>query len=171
MYTVDGHDTVHELRDVPRSSPGAPCPALVGDEHRLFLVYLVHQVDPGWDGTSIRIVGPTTEGEGVAVIEFKNPYAQMFGPPNDEAFEGHPLAERGLLPYRAFTVESSSWVRRLERMNAVHPQHRRETFDALVHYVFAFHDSTFECVAESYRATVRVGSVRDVVASLEASLS
>lgn len=46
----------------------------------------------------------------------------------DEAFRGHPLASRGLHPYAAFRVEDSSWVRRLECMNAVHDSHDPERF-------------------------------------------
>jgi hypothetical protein len=75
----------------------------------------------------------------------------MFGSPNDEAFHGHPLAERGLGPYGAYRVEDSSWIRRLERMNSVHPRHDPERFRALTHCVLSFHDSTFECVAEGVR--------------------
>jgi hypothetical protein len=44
--------------------------------------------------------------------------AHTFGPSNDEAFSGHPLAARGLTPYGAFKIENSSWVRHLERMNS-----------------------------------------------------
>jgi hypothetical protein len=37
--------------------------------------------------------------------------------PNDESLHGHPLFERGLNFYGAFQVESSSWIRALERIN------------------------------------------------------
>ena len=57
---------------------------------------------------------------------FEHCYAHMFGPPNDEALRGHPLAGRGLRPYAAFEIRQSSWLRRLERMNSVHPRHDRE---------------------------------------------
>jgi hypothetical protein len=70
--------------------------------------------------------------------------------PNDEAFSGYPLADRGLMPYGAYRIERSSWVRRLERMNRVHENHRAERFDRLTHFVLTFHDSTFECVAERF---------------------
>jgi len=75
----------------------------------------------------------------------------MFGPPNDEGLHGHPLAERGLEPYGVFVVSPSSWLRALVRMNAVHPRHRDEHFDGLCHFVFTFHDSTFECIARGFK--------------------
>jgi len=39
-------------------------------------------------------------------------------------------------------------------MNSVHRCHDPETFKALTHYIFTFHDSTFECVAASFTFTV-----------------
>ena len=35
-------------------------------------------------------------------------------------------------------------------MNSVHKRHSFSAFDELVHYIFTFQDSTFECVARSY---------------------
>lgn len=74
----------------------------------------------------------------------------MFGPPNDEAFAGHPLAARGLRPYSVARVEASSWIRTLEAMNRVHPHHRPDRYRELQHFVISFHDSTFECIAKGY---------------------
>lgn len=88
----------------------------------------------------------------------------MFGGPNDEAFDGHPLAARGLTPYGVFEVKDSSWIRKLERMNSVHPMHNRELFlKRLRHFIFAFHDSTFECVAERFEFDLIEGSMMDVL--------
>lgn len=46
--------------------------------------------------------------ESVAVIEFKFCRSFMFGSPNDEAFHGHPLHERGMRPYSVFEIQNSS---------------------------------------------------------------
>ena len=56
-------------------------------------------------------------------------------------------------------IAASSWVRALEQMNAVHPYHRPETFSDYHHYIFAFHDSTFECVARAFTVEVHHGSM------------
>jgi hypothetical protein len=87
----------------------------------------------------------------------------MFGPPNDEAFHGHPLAERGLHPYGAFRIVNSSWIRTLERMNSVHPHHRPEVFWKRQHFVFAFHDSTFECICNEFDVAKMRGSIAGVI--------
>ena len=165
-YTPDERDRVVPLDDVPQSDVGAPLPVVVANDYQLLLVYLLQETPEDWDGTWTRIVCPESGGLPVAAVRFQQPYAHLFGPPNDEAFEGHPLAERGLCPYGAFAVENSSWVRALERMNSVHEHHRPERFWQLTHYVFAFHDSTFECVADGLSVTLHRGSIRDVVAAM-----
>jgi len=42
-------------------------------------------------------------------------------------------------------------------MNSVHPRHNPKMYDDLKHYVFAFHDSTFECIARGFDATIVTG--------------
>jgi hypothetical protein len=130
VYEVDDRDTVVELLDVPSPDIGAPLPHLICDEHHVLLAYLINEPDPAWDGSYVNVVGPDTQGYPVAFVRFDGPYAHMFGPPNDEAFDSHPLADRGLEPYAVFEVKDSSWLRRLERMNSVHPYHDRVRFMA-----------------------------------------
>jgi len=163
MYTVDGKDCVIALDDVPQSSIGAPCPMLLVGEHHLHLAYYMQDAPEGWNGKSVRVIDENTFNEPVALVEFVHPYAHMFGPPNDEAFAGHPLASRGLEPYGVFEIRDSSWIRQFERMNSVHPYHRAESFSKYRHYVFAFHDRTFECVAEDFKISVHTGSVASIL--------
>jgi hypothetical protein len=44
-------------------------------------------------------------------------------------------------------------------MNSVHPYHRPARYEELRHFVLAFHDSTFECVAKSYDFVLASGPV------------
>jgi hypothetical protein len=163
MYSIDNQDTVAERTDLPQSSVGAPCPVVLSGEHFLHLAYYVEQREEGWDGSTVRVVGEHSGGEPCALVRFARATAHMFGPPNDEAFAGHPLAEPGLEPYAVFEVNNSSWVRTLERMNSVHPYHQPERFTKYKHFIFAFHDSVFECVAESFELSVHRGSVSGVL--------
>lgn len=165
MYLVDQNDTVIELHDAPQSSVGAPCPAVLATEHTVHLAYFLQNTPKGWDGSTARVMDERTVGDPVALVSFTRPYAHMFGPPNDEAFQGHPLASRGLRPYSVSEIRDSSWIRHLERMNAVHPAHRPEHFAHYRHFVFAFHDTTFECVARAFSASVHSGSVAEVLES------
>lgn len=163
MYPVDERDKVIELDQVPQSSVGAPLPIVLSDEHKVLLAYILEGFRPDWDGTSVQIVDPRTSGESLALVEFTGYSTYMFGAPNDEAFHGHPLAARGLHPYAAFQIENSSWIRQLERMNSVHYSHKPERFAQLRHYVFAFHDSTFECVARDFTVSTHSGSLESML--------
>ncbi len=163
MYQIDERDKVIELEHVPQSSVGAPLPIVLSDEHKILLGYIVEDETSDWDGSDVRVVGPNTSGESLALVEFKSYSTFMFGAPNDEAFSGHPLAKRGLHPYTAFRIEGSSWVRQLEHMNSVHPYHKPERFERLKHFIFAFHDSTFECVAEGFVVSKHQGSLQSLL--------
>jgi len=155
MYEVDDRDEVHELDDVPQSSTGAPVPLVISDESRVVLAYYLDDTESDWDARTVRIVGPAGSAEPLAIVRFALCYAHMFGPPNEEAYMGHPLASRGVRPHGAYEVRHSSWIRRLERMNSVHKQHRPEVFWKRRHFIFSFHDTTFECVADGF--DVRLG--------------
>jgi hypothetical protein len=49
---------------------------------------------------TVRVVTASSD-EPAALVQFQRTWAVQFGPPNDEAFHGHPLYERGLHPYAA----------------------------------------------------------------------
>lgn len=161
MYEVDTQDEVVQLTDVPQSSIGAPLPRVVADEDTTLLAYILQSSNPARAGKTKRAVTDDTDDESIAIVRFHRARAVMFGPPNDEAFKGHPLAARGLRPYAAFEIRQSSWIRQLERMNSVHPHHNSERFFSLRHFVFTFHDTTFECIADRF----------EIVAQMTASMS
>jgi hypothetical protein len=169
-YTVSENDRVHPLPDLPQSSVGAPLPCVLASEKFLAVAYLCEQHDPNWDGTYARMVSTASAGETVCVVQFQIARAHFFGPPNDEAFSGHPLADRGLTPYGSFEVKRSSWINALERMNRVHDQHKPEHFSSFRHIVLAFHDRTFECVAKGYTFQIQQGNLQEVVGGLCALL-
>ena len=162
MYVVDMLDTVLQLHDAPWPDAGAPLPVVLCNEHDVLLAYIVAAREAG----GIREVSPKTSGVPIAIIKFLFCRSYMFGSPNDEAFTGHPLAARGLAPYAAFEIEQSSWIRQLERMNAVHPNHKPELFASYRHFVFAFHDSTFEAVADGFEVQLMSGSMRSAVSKM-----
>jgi len=172
MYIVDKKDKVIELTDVPQSSVGAPIPIVLADEHIVLLSYYLQDTPEDWDGTTVRVVSSETEGEPVAIVKFNWCYAHMFGPPNDEAFEGHPLSSRGLEPYGFFEIHDSSWLRKLEIMNSVHSYHDKNIFmEGKKHFIFSFHDSVFECIAKNFQLEVSRGSVKSMVPRMLESLN
>jgi hypothetical protein len=161
VYQPDGRDRVRRLPDVPQSDVGAPLPVVVADEHTVLLAYHARPKPTLEELAEIempRIVDAGTGGS-IAVVSFRRTHASFFGPPNDEAFAGHPLAARGLEPYGAFEIERSSWIREAERRNRVHPYHRAEAFDALRHFAFTFHDTVFEALAVEFDVRMMEGSI------------
>ena len=170
MYSVDEWDKVVELKNVPQSSVGAPLPIVLADEHKILLAYIAEITPPEWNGSYVRVVAPSKSDEPLVLVEFSSYSSFNFGAPNDEAFDGHPLEGRGLHPYGAFQIENSSWVRQLERMNSVHPEHKPERFAQLRHFVFAFHDSTFECVAERLTVSQHKGSLERLLPLMQSRL-
>lgn len=149
--------------DLPQSSGGAPLPHVFADEHQLVIGYIMQVSEPGWDGSTARIVRPTSDGEACAIMIVERYLAFQFGPPNDEAIEGHRLYQLGLTPYSSFEVLNSKWIADLEIANRVHKQHRPVHFAAYRHIILTFHDSTLEFIAERFAVQQVRGSIRNAV--------
>jgi hypothetical protein len=107
-------------------------------------------VDPG-DGTEASL----------AVVEFTGCLSAKLGWPNEDHV-ALPLDSRGMEGYTAQKVENSRWLAELKAMGGVrsppYPDHWRD----LAHFVFWFHDSTFECIARSYSLELVRGSMADL---------
>jgi len=127
-------------------SAGAPLPTLLQDENHTFLLFLT-----------------TEDDHGIGLVEFERCFATSFGSPGDETFHGHPLYSAGLRRYEAMEVFNSPWIAQLQKIDSVHPRHHPSTYADLRHFVFAFHDTTFECVAAGFTATRTDGPLSDVV--------
>lgn len=149
MYTIDGRDQVVELQGFPRGIGGAPLPLVVATDDQVLLGYASKEGNGEW-----------------SLVEFDLPSAHYFGMPNDEALAGHPLYRRGLKGHLFCEVIHSSWIRALERMNRVHPNHSPGMFARDRHYIFSFKDSLFECVAHDVRLLGQFGRRSALVAAI-----
>jgi hypothetical protein len=130
---------------------GAPLPYLLQNDYKTFLLFLLADTQPWYDGSFVTIVSPgDANPSNMAIVEFKGCVCSKMGTPNDEVYEGHPLHGKGFVGYRPLRVVNSEWVKELETVNSVHRQYRPERWRTLGHYVFGFHDCTFECVAQSF---------------------
>jgi hypothetical protein len=97
----------------------------------------------------------------VVIVDFRSPAAFFSVPLGNETLEAHPLAYRGLLSYRVFRVENSSLIRRLVSAQYVHSRPFPGAFADSKHYIFTFHDSVFEAVADGVSVRTFPGSIRD----------
>lgn len=149
MYEVDSNDIVKDLNGFPQSSVGSPIPVVLASEFKVAVAYYLKDIPSDWDGSSIKMVDAISSDEPLVIVVFELCTAHYFGPPNDESFSGHPLANRGLEPYGSFEVLNSSWIRKLEKINAVHPYHNKQNFmQHKRHIILSFHDAIFECISE-----------------------
>ena len=163
MYSLSpfASDTVLGLGDVPQPSVAAPCPILLADDDHLFLLYVLQSKPEGWYDSWVKMIASDSEGEPFAIIVFHHPLAYYHGIPDDEALHGHPLYRRGLRPHGAFEVENSSWQEALLKMRRMQAAHRIENYHRYRHFVIAFRDTTFECLAESFSIRIGNGSLLD----------
>ena len=150
---------------------GTPFPFLFTNEHKTFLTFRLPEPDPDWDGTYSTPRSPGDEGTAsLALVEFKRCFSARLGSPNDEVMHGHYLRGHGQRLYSAQIVENSPWLEELRSMNAVHRGFDPDRWNSLHHYIFWFHDSTFDCIAESYDVTLHQTSMTALAAEVTAKL-
>lgn len=149
---------------------GAPLPFLLQNDYRTLLTFYVREPNPNRDGTEVTVVDPSSQSvASLCLVEFRATAAK-FGHPNDEVHSGHPLNGRGLESYTAQIVKNSPWIKEVAKTNSVHHCDRPERWEKLNHYVFWFHDSTFECLAESYAFELCNESMADLLTRVQAKL-
>jgi hypothetical protein len=146
---------------------GAPLPHLLQNDHRTFLLFLLGESPSSADRTYVTVVSPGDPNPSAhAIVEFKGCVSAKMGAPNDEVIEGHPLHGKGLAAYRAWRVVNSPWIQELQRINSVHPKYRPERWTSLSHYLFGFHDCTFECVASSFAVETMCTTIPAALATI-----
>ncbi len=119
--------------------PNVPDPILLQTEGKAYLLLYPWEASERYTHT--------------VVIEWQSCRGAVFGDPNDEAFYGHRLYDKGLQDILwAGEVHKSGWIAAGERVNSVHPRHDPERFANARHFILRFKDSTFECIAEGYTA-------------------
>lgn len=134
---------------------GAPLPHLLCNDYKALLAFILREDKPGWDGSSVELVSPADQKtRPLALVEFMPCTAAKLGAPNDEVFHGHALQGRGLDGYTAQKVVNSRWLAEIEGINKVHHCYRPEPWWEKNHYIFWFHDTTFECIAKSFKVEV-----------------
>jgi hypothetical protein len=107
--------------------------------------------------------GPYRESAGTAVVEFQRCVLTRFGHPNDEA--RWKIPKYADCSYGIYEVKNSSWIKEVVAAN-------RHSFPATTddyvrrHFLFAFHDSTFECLADDLSIRVVEQPYHEVFAGI-----
>lgn len=135
----------------PQWDIGTPMPQVFSNGHKTFLIYLINESDPNWDGTYVTIIGNTSETTySLALVEFSG-HSFRFGIANDEVFSGLPLWDKGLEGYAAHIIENSTWINELKNINKVHLYYNEDKWKNKKHFAFLFHDEIFEIIATDYK--------------------
>jgi hypothetical protein len=88
----------------------------------------------------------TFEQAGYAIVRFEHCLIHKFGYPNDEAYFSIPRTKK--LGYRCFEVINGEWNRELAKLNSyAFPSYKWPEYR---HFLFQFHDSSFECLAKGF---------------------
>ena len=150
---------------------GAPLPFLLCNDYRTFLTFYISEPDPNWDGTYVNVVDPSSSKKvSLCLVSFEQCMSAKLGHPNDEAQLGHPLYGRGLRAYTTQIVMNSPWLKEVAKTNSAHPNDDPKSWNSLNHYIFWFHDSTFECLARSYKVEVTSETMAELLNQVQGKL-
>ena len=139
---------IKEIETLLFIETGAPVPVVLSNEYKLLLFYYYQRTINNPANTDFPRQRDSNEDRGVAVVAFPGFLIYKFGYPNAEVLSGHPYYSLGLRAYSLFEVIDSDWVQDIEQRNRIHPRHNSERYKAYRHFLIAFEDSTFECIAK-----------------------
>lgn len=135
-----------------RWDTGSPCPHLLTNGQKTYLLfYLQERLLEKW------------QNEAIVQVQFMGCFNTRFGAPNEEVMHGHPLYGKGIDYYEAQIVHNSKWLAEIEAINRVHAQYNPDRWRRLNHYLFWFHDDTFECLANSFEVEIMTMSMQDAL--------
>ena len=109
---------------------------------------------------------------GTAVVELVGCAKCTHSYSTDLGHDGRPYSYFGLKPGAVFEVANSPWLLRTEEDIAFHaPKTTTRGRTAakakpLRHFVFTFHDTTYQCIAEGLHAKLCFGNYGDIAAQL-----
>lgn len=107
-------------------------------------------------------IGGKYASVGHGIVTFKNCSITKFGYPNDDAWRAIPRTKN--LTYDAYEVFESEWDNELDRLNRFgFPNYQRRRRR---HFVWLFHDSSFECLAEDWSARVSDEPIAAILADI-----
>ena len=144
--------------------PGAPMPKVLSSDTELYLIFYPAADDENVN--NIPVERTSISDKGICVVRFLQVLSHKFGSPNDETLIGHPLYKEGLIPYTAQYLDTSSWIDELAKTDSIHPYHVPSKFKQYKHYIFSFHDNTFECIAKGYSMKYQYRDLYDVTVSI-----
>jgi hypothetical protein len=147
---------------------GTPKPCLLQSEQKAFLTFFLTKDRFDWEkSTFVPIQDQADPSQrNIAVVDFRRCVVAKMGDPNDEVHHGHSWNGKGLDSYTAQRVVNSRWIDEIQTINRVHQCFDPDFWKTLNHYVLWFHDSTFECIAQSFHVTFPEKSFSEILIDL-----
>ncbi len=143
---------------------GTPCPYVISNDFRIFLLYSIDTTSPSWNKFLAEICVLDKEVENfIALVSFANYYCFRFGGINDEVLHAHPLYNHGLECYQIHEVINSSWISEQKKINSIHSNFNEIEWNEKRHFVFTFHDNIFECIANDFSIKAYKGYLESVI--------
>ena len=135
---------------------GAPCPLLITDEHSLRLIFYSN------DENQIELrQRDNIYDQGIIELKFIRHNFFSFGPPNDEALNGHPYYELGLGYYSFYELLDSDLIAKISTYGRHHHFYNPNAYEKSHHYIITFKEQLFECVAHSFEVYKYNDSIYD----------
>ncbi|MBS1520530.1 MAG: hypothetical protein JST50_06010 [Bacteroidetes bacterium] len=138
-----------EIKDAFKIDYGAPCPILLADDHHLRLFFY----------------GGPDNNDRIEVRFISSPFFS-FSPPNDEALNGHPYYELGLVSCGFFELLDSDLLNKIKSYGRFHPYYNPSAYDDSHHYIITFKEQLFECIAGKYEVIIHRNKTYDAAASI-----
>lgn len=149
------------LNDVPVCNYGAPCPMVVSSEHNLVLAYYVDRPRPEFDGTNPKSMSIHTDDEPCAAIIFDWVRDFRFGPPDEEECFYYRKYIKDFRPGEAYVTNMATWV---TSVGLSKTKIYKLSYPDDKHFIFTFHDTTVEVIAEGFRVDTDTCSVHSMIA-------
>ncbi len=87
--TDDSTEYARVIDWTPQWDGGAPMPQVFSNGHKTFLIYLISENDPDWDGNNVTMIENASDTVcPLALVEFAGGTVK-FGIANDEVFGGY----------------------------------------------------------------------------------
>lgn len=122
-----------EIKEDFTISYGALCPVLLSDDYQLRLFFYNN----------------SNNNERVE-LRFMSYSFFSFSPPNDEALNGHPYYELGLVSCGFFELLDSDLINKVKSYGRHHPYYNPKAYDDSHHYIITFKEQLFECIASQH---------------------
>lgn len=147
---------LNEISGLLSIDVGVPAPTIISNDSNLYLMFYSNGEDISTEALQER---NSVYDRGIYILKFNLFLNYKFGMPSNEIIIGHPYSKLGLQPYSFYQLEDSDWIKKLMKIDSVHPYYDKKKWVIYKHYILTFHDNMFECIAKDFEISEESSSV------------